>query len=147
MSKKPSRQVLRHNARCYAMQALYQWHYTQDPIPFLLENWQAEHDFSSADKEYFELLVRGVADDLLPIQALLSLPAKREISDITPVELAVLYVATYELKHRLDIPYRVVINEALELSKEFGSEQSFKFVNGVLDKLVHELRKDELVRK
>ncbi len=144
MSKKPSRQVLRHNARCYAMQALYQWHYTQDPIPFLIESWHAEHEFSEVDAEYFALLVRGVADNLTAIQKSLELPAKRAISDITPVELAILYVAVFELMHRLDVPYRVVINEALELSKEFGSEKSFKFVNAVLDKMVRELRKDEL---
>lgn len=144
MSKKASRQVLRHNARCYAMQALYQWHYTQDPVPFLIDSWRSEHDFSSVDEEYFALLVQGVLSDLVHIQEELSLPINREISDITPVELAILRVAVYELIHRLDIPYKVVINEALELSKEYGSEQSFKFINGVLDKMVRKLRKTEL---
>jgi len=147
MSKKPSRQVLRHNARSYAVQALYQWHYTQDPVPFLLENWRKEHDFSATDAEYFAVLVSGVVSDLIPIQEALRIPVKREISDITPVELSILRLAVYELMHRFDVPYKAVINEALELSKEFGSEKSFKFVNGVLDKLAPTLRPLEFANK
>jgi len=143
MSKKPSRQVLRHNARRYALQALYQWHYTQDPYAVLISDWKIEHDFSVADPEYFTILIEGVITNLAEIQTQLMIPLNRKISDITPIELAALQVAIYELIHRLDVPYKVVINEALELTKEFGSDQSFKFVNGVLDKLAPILRKTE----
>lgn len=147
MSKKVSRQVMRHSARRYAMQALYQWHYTQDPVPVLIDSWRTEHDFSETDEEYFALLVQGVVSDLVTIQTHLQIPIKRELSDITPVDLSILRLAIYELMHRLDIPYKVIINEAVELSKEFSSDQSFKFVNGVLDKLVPSLRAVEIASK
>lgn len=147
MSKKASRQVMRHNARRYAMQALYQWHYTQDPVPVLIDSWRTEHDFSETDEEYFALLVQGVVSDLVTIQTHLRVPIKRELSDITPVDLSILRIAIYELMHRLDIPYKVIINEAVELSKEFSSDQSFKFVNGVLDKLAPSLRAVEIASK
>ncbi len=140
MSKKPSRQTLRHNARRHAVQALYQWHFTRELSRAILDEFMAEHDFSETDADYFCALVEGVVAELEAIETQLSIPLNRKITEIDPVELSVLRLAVYELMYRLDIPYRVIINEALELNKEFGSDQGYKYVNGVLDAVLPKVR-------
>ncbi len=147
MKKKLSRQILRHNARRSAVQALYQWHYAQNPLSEMMADFRNENDLSEVDDEYFQLLVSGVVNEEAAIAETISKVINRPLLEINPVELAVLRISTYELMSRLDIPYRVVINEALNVNKEFGSEQGYKYVNGVLDALAPQLRAIEFAAK
>jgi N utilization substance protein B len=130
-------------ARERAMQALYQWQMTgQDPAD-IEQQFIAEQDMANVDKKYFKELLHGVPKrieefDLLSLELL-----SRPIEQVDPVERAILRIGLYELQQRLDIPYRVVINEAVELAKSYGAEQSHKFVNGTLDKAAKSLRATE----
>ena len=96
------------------------------------------------DREYFDALWRGVTRDYAELLAELAPYADRSIDALSPIERAVLAVGAWELMHRLDIPYRVVINEAVELAKRYGGTDGYKFVNGVLDKLAPRVRADEI---
>lgn len=139
MSKKQ-----RHCARRLAMQALYQWHFnhtdTNELISTMLEE---EHDFP-VDQSYFETLVQGAINDVDTIDVAITPMLDRQLNELNPVELAILRVSAYEMLHRIDVPYRVVINEGVELAKEFGSEQGHKYINAVLDKLARLHRVNEI---
>lgn len=133
----------RTRARRAALQALYQWQLTGLDVREIEQQFKGEQDFSKIDVEYFhELLVqisRSVAilnDDLVPL-------IDRPVHELDPVELAILRIGGYELRYRIDVPYRVVINEAVELAKRFGADASHKYVNGVLDKMAQQLRGEE----
>lgn len=128
--------VFRHNARCYAMQAIYQWQFTQQNVDEIIQTFQDENDFQHVDESYFKELVSGVVKEIHEVDITLQPYLDREIQDLNPVELAILRLATYELLYRPDIPYRVVINEAVEIAKEYGSVEGYKYINGVLDALV-----------
>ncbi len=134
----------RRQARRQALQALYQWQMTGDSVPEILTQFREHEGFERADGEYFDELVRGVAGGLDEIDAALAPYLQRNIESVDPVERAILRLAGYELLHRMDLPYRVVINEAIELAKKFGAEQSHRFVNGVLDNAVKDLRRIEV---
>ncbi len=138
--------ALRHRSRKFAMQALHAWQVTQDPIKQIIEYVIEEADSSKIDREYLDDLVIGVNEHLTEIDGLIAgkLQGKRELSELTGVELAVLRVACYEFLYKIDVPYRVVINEALEINKKFGTVEGFRFVNGVLDNLAKEIRKIEI---
>ncbi len=134
----------RHRARQAAVQALYQWDLTASPPDEIESHFIHERNLEGADLAYFHQLVReiprrrGVLDDYLaPF-------LEREMQSVDPVERAILRIAAYELELAPEIPYRVIIDEAVELAKTFGAEHSFKFVNGVLDKLAHMLRPAEI---
>jgi N utilization substance protein B len=99
----------------------------------VIDQFQNEQDMEVADTEYFEDLVRGVEANLATIDQALAAYLDRDIAQVDPIERAVLRIAAYELRHRIDVPYRVVINEAIETTKRFGSEHGHTFVNGVLD--------------
>ena len=131
-------------ARRLAMQALYQWQMTgQDPAAIYAQ-FQADQDLSKADPSYFEELVQQVPARVEAIDAAIIPFLDRPLPQIDPVELAILRLAGYELLQRLDVPYRVVINEAVELAKKFGAEQGHRFINGVLDKAARKLRPQEI---
>ena len=115
----------RSRARRRALQAIYAWQLSHTAINKVIDQFQNEQDMEVADQEYFEDLVRGVEANLGTID--------RDIAQVDPIERAVLRIAAYELRHRIDVPYRVVINEAIETTKRFGSEHGHTFVNGVLD--------------
>jgi len=123
----------RSRARRRALQAIYAWQLSHTPIAKVIEQFQNEQDMEVADQEYFEDLVRGVEANLGTLDEALSHFLDRDIAQVDPIERAVLRIATYELRHRIDVPYRVVINEAIETTKRFGSEHGHTFVNGVLD--------------
>ena len=123
----------RSRARRRALQAVYAWQLSHTAINKVIEQFQNEQDMEVADQEYFEDLVRGVEANLGTIDEALSHFLDRDIAQVDPIERAVLRIATYELRHRIDVPYRVVINEAIETTKRFGSEHGHTFVNGVLD--------------
>ena len=123
----------RSRARRRALQAVYAWQLSHTAINKVIDQFQSEQDMDVADQEYFEDLVRGVEAHLGSLDEALSHFLDRDIAQVDPIERAVLRIAAYELRHRIDVPYRVVINEAIETTKRFGSEHGHTYVNGVLD--------------
>ena len=134
----------RGKARRLAMQAVYQWQMTAQDVADILMQFLSDEDNRGADVEYFEALVRGVVEGHTTLDVLLAPTLARPLDEVDPVERAVLRVAAFELQQRLDVPYRVVLNEAVALAKKFGAEQGHTFVNAALDKLARELRAVEL---
>ncbi|WP_374472413.1 transcription antitermination factor NusB [Arenimonas sp.] len=123
----------RSRARRRALQAVYAWQLSNTAINKVIDQFRNEQDMEVADLEYFEDLVRGVEKNLGSLDEALQEFLDRDIAQVDPIERAVLRIAAYELRHRVDVPYRVVINEAIETTKRFGSEHGHTFVNGVLD--------------
>ena len=124
----------RSRARRRALQALYAWQMADAPIVQVIEQFQHEQDMEIADIAYFEDLVRGVAKQVADLDARLAAFLDRGVEAVDPIERAILRIAAYELLHRPDVPYRVVLNEAVESAKRFGADQGHTYVNGVLDK-------------
>lgn len=136
--------ALRHKARHYAMQALYQWHMSQNPLQQIEQQFRAEYDFSQVDQEFFQDLLHRIPAQLGEIDALFLPFLDRTIKEMTPIELALLRMGTYELAHRIDVPFKVAINEAVSLAKKFGAAESHKYINGVLDNVAKQTRAVEL---
>ena len=122
------------------MQALYQWDLSGNNLSDIEVQFLQDEDFSKADKEYFHELLHQVPARLDEVEAAFSSYLDRSVQEMDPVERAVLRMATYELMERIDVPYKVIINESVNLTKKFGAEQAHKYVNGVLDKVARELR-------
>jgi transcription antitermination protein NusB len=133
----------RSRSRRRALQAVYAWQMSNSPIAKVIEQFQHEQDMEIADLQYFEDLVRGVAKYHDELDAKLEQYLDRTLAQVDPIERAVLLIAAYELLHRIDVPYRVVINEAIEGAKRFGSDQGHTYVNGVLDKAAADWRSAE----
>ena len=133
----------RSRARRRALQAVYAWQLSNTAINKVIDQFRNEQDMEVADLEYFEDLVRGVEANLGTLDEALANFLDRDIAQVDPIERAVLRIAAYELRHRLDVPYRVVINEAIETTKRFGSEHGHTYVNGVLDHAAADWRKAE----
>jgi N utilization substance protein B len=125
----------RSRARRRALQAVYAWQMSGNRIDGVIDQYRHEQDMQIADLEYFEELVRGVVRMHVELDAAIVPYLDREVARVDPIERAVLRIASYELRERLDVPYRVVINEAVETTKRFGAEHGHTYVNGVLDKL------------
>ncbi len=136
--------VARRNARHYALQAMYQWQIAETPVEAIEAEFLQYHIDKKFDFDYFKELIHGVPENLKELDNEMSPFLGRSLHDIDPIELCVLRLATYELMKRPDVPYRVVINEALELTKKFGSVEGYKFVNGVLDRVARKHRKTEI---
>ena len=113
----------RSRARRRALQALYAWQMSHSPITRVIEEFRHEQDMEIADLGYFEDLVRGVEKHVGELDAKLAEFLDRDVEAVDPIERATLRIAAYELLHRIDVPYRVVINEAIESAKRFGSDQ------------------------
>lgn len=137
----------RSRSRRRALQAVYAWQMTNSPITKVIEQFQNEQDMEIADLEYFEDLVRGVAQYHDELDIKLEKFLDRTLVQVDPIERAVLLIAAYELCYRPDVPYRVVINEAIETSKRFGADQGHTYVNGVLDKAAADWRATEMQQK
>lgn len=133
----------RNKARQAAVQALYQWQLTGQAASDIESHFISDRNLEGTDAEYFRLLVREVPAELEALDALLVPYVDRTLAEVDPVERAILRLAAYELQHRLEIPYRVILNEAIELAKIFGAEHGHRYVNGVLDKLATQLRASE----
>ncbi|WP_105169021.1 transcription antitermination factor NusB [Pseudoalteromonas sp. T1lg23B] len=131
----------RRKARILALQAVYSWQLSGNPIADIEQQMLIENDVSKVDVEYFKDLARGVAVNQKQLDEIVKPHLSRPFDDLDEVERAVLRVSAYELKFREDVPYKVAINEGIELAKMFGAEDSHKFVNGVLDKAVKDIRK------
>lgn len=130
----------RRKARRLAIQAIYSWQLSNNSISDIEAEFLTDNDVSKVDVEYFRDLIRGVAAQTSTLDSALSPFTDRPFADLDQIERAVLRVAAFELKVRLDVPYKVVMNEAIELAKAFGADDSHRFVNGVLDKAVDSLR-------
>ena len=124
----------RSRARRRALQAIYAWQLSGQTIEKVIDQFRAEQDMEVADLEYFEDLVRGIDKHLDQLDTELRKFLDREIAQVDPIERGVLRIAAYELLHRPDVPYRVVINEAIETTKRFGADHGHTYINGVLDK-------------
>jgi N utilization substance protein B len=133
----------RSRARRRATQALYAWQMSGNPMSLVIDEFRHEQDMEIADLDYFEDLLHGVDRHCAELDAGLAPFLDREASQVDPIERAVLRLAAYELRHRPDVPYRVVINEAIEVTKRFGAEHGHTYVNGVLDKAAREWRSAE----
>ncbi len=141
MSRKRSR------ARSRAVQAIYQWQMTGQEIGEICEQFVADHPMNGVDVDYFRELVHGVVQHHHSLDDELTPCLDRDLQLVDPVERAILRLGTWELLRRPDIPYRVVIDEAVELAKSFGGEAGHKFVNGVLDKVASRLRDAEVKKR
>ena len=125
--------VARSRARRRALQAVYAWQVSGGATQQIIGQFAHEQAHEVADLEYFEDLVRGVMTHVAELDGALAEFVDREVEQIDQIERAALRIATYELRHRIDVPYRVVINEAIDSTKRFGSEHGHTYVNGVLD--------------
>ncbi len=136
----------RRRARELALQGLYGWLLAAGEGPEIARRLLAGEGGEQADAEHFRDLLCGVIDSAEALRAEFAGFIDRPVAGLSPVEHALLLIGTYELKHRPDVPYRVVINEAVELAKSFGGTDGFRYVNGVLDKVAARLRPDEAGR-
>lgn len=134
----------RSRARRMAMQALYEWQVANNSPLDILNTYRAEQDLKKVDEEYFRDLLLNTAKHQPELDDMMSDSLDRPIHEVDPIETAILRLACYELAHRPDVPYRVVINEAIELAKSFGAESGHKFVNGILDKVAVLARANEI---
>jgi N utilization substance protein B len=145
MSSPPSKhKVLRHNARQYALQAVYQWQQSSTSMAEIESQFLKYHVTKKVDLEYFQEVIQGLARDQHEIDNYITPFLERPLSEIDPTELAILRIASFELAKRPDVPYKVIINEGLDLAKKFGSIQGFKFVNSILDRVARKLRINEI---
>ncbi|WP_109477935.1 transcription antitermination factor NusB [Paraburkholderia sp. C35] len=133
----------RRRSRELATQGLYQWLLSGSPAGEIDAQLRGAQGYDKADHEHLDAILHGVIRDSEALSTDLTPCLDRPIDQLSPVERAVLLVAAYELKNHVDIPYRVVINEAVELAKTFGGADGYKYVNGVLDKLSVKLREAE----
>jgi N utilization substance protein B len=134
----------RRKARHYGMQALYQWHMAGASLSVIEAEFLDDYDFEHVDLEYFQALLHEIPGCVDELEAHLSPLLDRGLDDLDPIERTLLRMGCWELAERLDVPYKVVINEAVALAKKFGATDSHKYVNGVLDKVARELRKVEI---
>jgi N utilization substance protein B len=131
----------RRRARECAVQALYSWQLSKNDIADVEHQFLSEQDVKDVDITYFRELLAGVATQAEKLDQLMAPFLSRQIEELGQVEKAILRLAMFELSKREDVPYKVAINEAIELAKIFGAEDSHKFVNGVLDKAAPSVRK------
>ena len=137
----------RTNARKAAVQALYQWQMTGQSLVEIERQFLEEERLKDAQKSYFTELFYGVPKNLEAIDKALSEFVDRPVDMIDPVERAILRIGVYELVNRPDMPYRVVLNEGINLAKYFGADGSHKYVNGILDKVAQQKRTVEIKSK
>jgi len=133
----------RRQARQLAVQALYQWHLAGSNIAAIEAEFREDNDMKKVDQDYFAELLHRIPAEVSELDELMEPLLDRAKSELTPIELTILRIGTYELKHRLDVPFRVIINEGVELSKRYGASDGHKYVNGILDKLARSLRSTE----
>ncbi|MDR1310723.1 MAG: transcription antitermination factor NusB [Burkholderiaceae bacterium] len=133
----------RHRSREFALQAMYQWLVNKDTPEAIIEHIRQAHGFDKADYAHFVALVSETIHQSPALWEVMRPFLDRPIADLSPVEHAILLIGTYEMQSHIEIPYRVVINEAVELAKSFGGVDGHKFVNGVLDRIAAHVRQTE----
>jgi N utilization substance protein B len=137
MKMKPAE---RRRARQFAVQAVYQWQITGAAFGQIVDQFSVDQDLSKTDVPYFKELLSGVISRSDDLDDKLAPYLSRKIKDVDMVDLAILRLAMFELTFRTDVPEKVVLNEAIELAKDFATDESYKFVNGVLDKALRSLK-------
>ena len=147
MSQPNTLAAQRRKARHFGLQALYQWTLSDASLVDIDAEFRVDNDFRHTDGEYFQALLRGVMQDVEALEALFSPLLDRALDDLDPIERNLLRMGTFELKERIDVPYKVVINEAVSLAKKFGATESHRYINGVLDKVASELRTVERAKE
>ncbi|AWX98731.1 N utilization substance protein B [Marinomonas primoryensis] len=145
--KKPSRSQLRSASRRLALQAVYQWQMNQSAVSEIETQFVMDQDMDSCDKVYFREILQGVTASAKKLDNLFEELLDRPLSELDPIELAIMRIGSFELSQRLDVPYRVAINESVELAKGFGATESHKYVNGILDKLAQRVRREEIAER
>lgn len=136
----------RRRAREFALQGLYQWQLSGNDLPAIEAHLTGVGGFEKVDRPLFDLLLHGAMAEAADLQALIEPQLDRPYAELSPVERAILLLAAFELKQHLEAPYKVVINEAIELAKSYGGTDGHKYVNGVLDKLAVLIRPEEAAR-
>ena len=134
----------RRRAREFALQGIYQWQYTGDGPAQVLKNLSELDEFAEADQEFLGEQLRGTIAEAAGLRERIEPLADRKWDELSPIERGILMLAAWELVHKQDIPYRVTINEAIELGKTFGGTDGHKYVNGVLDRLAAAVRAEEV---
>lgn len=134
----------RHRAREFALQGIYQWLLSHEDAGVIDAHIRNAHGFDKADAGHFDILLHGAIREVQELRAVIIPLIDRSIEQLSPIEHAVLLIGAFELKNLIEIPYKVVINEAVELTKSFGGIDGHKYVNGVLDKLAAALRATEI---
>ena len=132
----------RSRARRAALQAIYQWQMTAQALETIDTQFREDKSWRRVDEELFSAHLYGVATNVAALDAHLQPILDRPVAQLDAVERAILRMGAFELTHRPDIPWRVVINECVELARDFGAEQSYKYINGILDKLARRTRDD-----
>ena len=130
----------RRKARHFGLQALYQWTLSGASAKDIEAEFRVDNDFQHTDGEYFSAVLKGVVGDVDALEALFSTALDRTLEELDPIERNLLRLGTFELRDRIDVPYKVVINEAVALAKKFGATDSHRYINGVLDKVARDLR-------
>jgi len=141
--RSPSKST-RRRSREFALQGLYEWLVSGAPVADIEGHMREQEGFDKCDRAHFELLLHGCIAEANDIDAVLVRHVDRKTSQLSPIEHGALMVGVYELMHCIDVPYKVAINEAVELTKSFGGTDGHKYVNGVLDKAAAELRTVEV---
>lgn len=148
VSDKPNKSAInpsaRRKARHYAMQALYQWYMTGHALSEIESQFRADYDFNKVDLEFFQDIVHQAPAHMVELEQAFTPHLDRPIKELDPIELSLLRLGSYELLKRIDVPYKVVINEAVSLAKKFGASEGHKFINGVLDKVAQDVRGVEI---
>ena len=142
--QKPRPKSTRRRSREVALQGLYEWLLSGADVGVIDAHMREQDEFDKCDSAHFDALLHGCIDEAASIDAVLARYVDRKTSLLSPVEHGVLMIGAYELKHCIEIPYRVAINEAVELAKAFGGTDGHKYVNGVLNKMAPTLRAAEV---
>jgi transcription antitermination protein NusB len=140
----PSSPAARRKARRFALQAVYQWQLSRNDLADIELQFLTDNDMKKVDRLYFHELLHGIPARLTELDASLQPALDRPLAEVSQVEKAILRIGAFELLARPDVPWRVIINEGIELAKVFGADDSFKYVNGVLDKVARRLRTEEV---
>ncbi len=134
----------RRKARQLLLQALYQWQMSGADVTEVEAEFRTDNDMSKVDAEFFSELLHGIPRQLEAVDAAFTQHLDRSRDELDPISISLLRLGSYELLNRVDVPYRVVINEAVNLAKKFGPTDTYKFINGILDKVALESRKIEV---
>ena len=145
--KRPAVKSARRRSREAALQGLYQWLLTGEDIGAIVALGREQDGYAKLDVKHYDALLNGCVQEAADLDAILARHVDRKTTELSPIEHAILMIGAYELKHCIDIPYKVAINEAVELAKAFGGTDGHKYVNGVLDRAAADLRPVEVAAK
>jgi len=143
----PAHKSSRRRSREFALQGLYQWQLAGTDAATIEQQMSAARGFDKTDRAYFSALLAGAIREAQRLEQSLQPYLDRKCAELSPIERAILLIAAYELENQTEVPYKVVINEAVELAKSYGGTDGFKYVNGVLDKLAADKRPHEISKR